>query len=187
MKTIKHFFGIAVSLVALMALTIVFDGLTDNIQKADVIVILGNKVELNGMPSLRLQSRLDKGIELYEQSISEKILVSGGTGKEGFDEAVVMKNYLVEQGIAAEKIVIDSKGIDSYNTAKNTKAFMQNNNLMSALIVSNYYHISRTRVAFKKVGIETVYSAHSNYFEFRDLYSIAREVIGYFYYLFRAY
>ncbi len=33
----------------------IFDGLNDNIKKADVGIILGNKVESNGQPSNRLK------------------------------------------------------------------------------------------------------------------------------------
>lgn len=167
------------------AILIVSDGLIDNINKSELIVILGNKVELNGVPSLRLKSRLDKGYDLYMKRFAPLILVSGGIGKEGYDEAEVMKNYLINLGIPKEVIITDSKGIDSFNTALNTKQILTERSLNSVLVVSNYYHISRTKLAFKKSGIEKVYGAHANYFEIRDLYSIPREVIGYYYYLFR--
>lgn len=169
----------------LAAGTIVTPGLIDNIHKSDVIVVLGNRVEPDGTPSPRLKSRLDKAAEIYEQVNPSFILVSGGIGKEGFDEAKVMKEYLVEKGIPAEKIWEDNKGVDSFETAKNTKAFMEENNLHSALLVTNYYHVPRTYLALKKAGIDEIYSAHANYFEMRDLYSIPREVIGYAYYLVR--
>jgi vancomycin permeability regulator SanA len=187
MKTLKYIFLTALSVALVAATAIVTDGLTDNVQKADVMVILGNKIELDGTPSKRLQSRLDKGIELYTNGYANTIIVSGGIGWEGFDEAKVMKEYLVANGIASESIVIDSKGIDSYNTAQNTKAFLAEHNLSSVLIVTNYFHISRTRLALKKFGVETIYSAHAHYFELRDLFSIPREVVGYLYYLVRKY
>lgn len=45
------------------------------------------------------------------------------------------------------------------------------------------------RVVFKseqmKYGVRPVYGAHAEYFELRDVYSIAREVIGYGAYLTR--
>lgn len=170
---------------AITAILIVSDGLIDNTNKSDLIVILGNKVELSGLPSLRLQSRLDKGYDLYIQGFAPLILVSGGLGKEGYDEAEVMKNYLINRGVYKDVIITDSMGIDSFNTARNTKQIMTERNLNKVLLISNYYHISRTRLAFKKSGIEKVYSSHARYFEVRDLYSIPREVIGYYYYLFR--
>jgi len=40
----------------------VIDGLTDEVQQSDVGIILGNRVEPDGYPSRRLQSRLDRAV-----------------------------------------------------------------------------------------------------------------------------
>lgn len=183
MKAIRK---ILLSIVFLVFISgvIVCDGLIDNISTSDVIVVLGNKVELDGSPSQRLKSRLDKAFELYENSVSSLVLVSGGIGKEKFDEAKVMKAYLVEKGVPSEQIFEDNQGYNSFKSAVNTKKFLTDKNLHSALVVTNYYHISRTRLAFKIAGVEEVNSSHANYFEVRDLYSIPREIVGFGYYFF---
>ncbi len=165
------------------AIFIVTDGLFDEIHSADVAVVLGNTVDANGNPSPRLQARLDKTIELYEKGFFSNIIVSGGVGVEGFDEAGVMRQYLVNRNIPVHCIHLDSEGKTTNLTAKNSAQIMKRNNWQSALIVSQYFHISRTRLAFTNYGISPVYSAHPNYFELRDLYSIIREVFGYFSYL----
>jgi hypothetical protein len=41
------------------------------------------------------------------------------------------------------------------------------------------------KLAFNKVGFEEVYSAHAEFFEARDLYSITREFFAYYKYLFQ--
>jgi len=56
--------------------------------------------------------------------------------------------------------------------------------LKSVMIISQFYHISRTKLAFKNAGFKEVYSAHGRYFELRDLYSLVREVPAYYKYLF---
>ncbi|NLB41834.1 MAG: YdcF family protein, partial [Clostridiales bacterium] len=85
---------------------IAIDGLNDNIGISDVAVVLGNKVELDGKPSKGLQGRLDRALELYNKEHFKYIIVSGGTGEEGFDEAIVMKNYLVENGVSDEAVLL---------------------------------------------------------------------------------
>lgn len=164
-------------------LIITIDGLRDELEVSDVAVVLGNKVELNGKPSKRLQGRLDKAVELYENNYFEYVIVSGGVGKEGFDEAAVMREYLIEKGIHEDKILLDSNGYNSYMTAKNTKEIMENMDFDSAMIITQFYHISRTKLAFNKVGIENIYSAHSYYIELRDVYSVVREFFAYYKYL----
>jgi vancomycin permeability regulator SanA len=64
----------------------IIDGLYDRDEKADVAVILGNKVNEDGSLSLRLVKRLQCGLDLYKTGRVQKLIVSGGLGKEGFYE-----------------------------------------------------------------------------------------------------
>jgi len=94
-----------------------------------------------------------------------------------------MKHYLVEKGIPNEIILLDQDGYNSLMTAENTKTIMKNMNLESVTIITQFYHITRTKLAFNKVGIESVYTAHARYFELRDVYSLYREFFAYYKYL----
>lgn len=162
---------------------IILDGLNDEWKHADVAVVLGNKVEFNGQPSERLKARLDRTVELYEKGYFPMIIVSGGIGVEGFDEAKVMKAYLVDQGIPDEQIFEDNNGYNSYMTAQNASSIMKQLELDSAMIVTQYYHISRTKLAFRKMDVSDVYGAHARFFEARDIYSTIREFPAYYKYL----
>src|SRR5262245_47660290 len=77
--------GTAVGLSLLGTATLVLVGLHEEIGKADVALVLGSKVELDGTPSARLRARLDRTLELYRAGNFPKIITSGGLGKEGFD------------------------------------------------------------------------------------------------------
>lgn len=170
----------------LAATLIVADGLTDDIHAADVAIVPGNTVERDGRPSARLQARLDQTIALYRQGLFPDVIVSGGVGSEGFDEAEVMKRHLVENGVPAGHIHVDSGGATTYLTARNASRMMRDNGWRRAMVVSQYFHVPRMRLALKRSGITPVFSAHAQYFELRDVYSIAREVVGYGAYLLRA-
>mgnify|MGYP001210768306 CR=1 FL=1 len=167
------------------SIIIIIDGLIDEkYYVGELCIILGNKVELSGQPSNRLKSRLDKAIEVYyRQKRIKYILVSGGIGKEGFDEATIMKQYLISKGIHKEKIFEDNQGINTYKTAYNAKLLMKKLNISSAIVISQYLHITRLKLAFSKMGLRHVDSIHCNYFEIRDVYSLVREFFGYYYYL----
>ena len=164
---------------------IVVRGYRDDIQVSDVGVIFGSKVNTDGNPSSRLIARLEKGRELYNQGMFKHIIVSGGVGKEGFDEAQVLKQYLVTHQVPESAIIADSQGITSEATARNSEWIMRQHHFKTALVISQYFHIVRAQVAFAKYGIDPVYHAHANYVEWRDLYSIPREVVGYYVYKFR--
>jgi uncharacterized SAM-binding protein YcdF (DUF218 family) len=186
-KRVLLFTALPIMLAFILAATlIVADGLTDDIHAADVAIVPGNTVEKDGRPSARLRARLDQTVSLYRQGLFPNVIVSGGVGSEGFDEAEVMKRYLVENGVPDDRIHVDSGGATTYLTARNAARMMRENGWHSAMVVSQYFHVPRRRLALKRSGVAPVFSAHAQYFELRDVYSIAREVFGYGAYLLRA-
>lgn len=169
-------------LVLLQVVLIVGDGLIDEpVSKANVAVILGTKVNKDGSLSARLKARLDKGLQLYNDSLIRQIYVSGGLGKEGHYEGTVMANYLITQGVPSAAIAIDNEGINTRNTALNfTSDFPEET---AAVVVSQYFHVSRCKLAFRQLGVTDVEGVHCSHFEWRDPYSSLRELVGYYKYL----
>lgn len=80
-------------------------GFQDHATPADIIVVPGNTVQPDGTVSARLQSRLDVALQLFHEGLAPTIFVSGGTGREGRDEAAAMAAYLVAQGVAPNAII----------------------------------------------------------------------------------
>ena len=160
---------------------IVADGVTDERERSDYGVILGNKVNPDGTLSERLKKRLDKGFELYTDSIIGYVVVSGGLGKEGHYEGTKMSEYLIEKGIPSDKIIIDDFGITTAATAENFRKMDLKAN--SVTVISQYYHITRTKLAFNNEGFSDVKGVHADFYEIKDFYSIVREFFGYYKYL----
>jgi vancomycin permeability regulator SanA len=179
--------GVVVAVLVLGTAILVFAGLSDRLGRADIALVLGSKVELDGTPSPRLRARLDKTLELYRAGYFPAVIASGGTGREGFDEASVMRDYLVAHGIPSDRVMVDSRGTTTFMSARNTLAIVRQQKLGSVFVVSQYFHVPRTRLALRRFGISTVYSAHAHFFEARDVYSSFRELFGYLSYFFRHY
>ena len=156
------------------------DGLLDNNEKADLAVILGNKVNSDGSLSERLQKRVECGLQLYKNKRVSKILVSGGFGKEGFYEGTKMKDYLIKKGVPEAAILVDNKGNNTLATVENTLKLKDSLKFKSLIIVSQYFHITRTKMLFKKRNFNQVSGVSPNYFEIRDLYSLTREFFAYY-------
>ena len=186
LKIIKPILIVLSIWVAIHLCVLLYVGLFSEVKKSDAILILGNTVETSGIPSMRLKGRLDKGIELYQNNLAPIIIVSGGYGIEGFNEAIVMKNYLVEHGVKTENIIVDENGNTTYLTTRNLIPIAKEKNIKSVIVVSQYYHLLRAKRAVEMVGIKEVYVSPGNSpFEIRDFYSIPREIIAYYYYLLR--
>ena len=162
-----------------LVIPILLDGLVDNVTECDVGIVLGSKVMPDGTPSARLRARLDKADELFRKGMFKYVIVSGGTGKEGRSEARAMADYLAgEKNVPREVIILDEYGNTTQATAQNSAAIMKERGLTSAVVVTQYFHITRARYALRRAGVVIVCSAHARYFEMRDLYSITREAIA---------
>lgn len=166
----------AVPVILLLAGTALI--VVDDLGTADVAVVLGSKVELDGKPSARLRARLDRTLEIYRQNLCPWIITSGGVGKEGFDEAAVMRDYLAANGVPRDRILVDSLGI-------NTARLAREHGFRAVIVVSQYFHLPRSELALRRNGFSTVHTAHARWFEWRDVYSSVREAVGYVVYWYR--
>jgi uncharacterized SAM-binding protein YcdF (DUF218 family) len=181
--------ALALAAWALLHLTaITVDGCSDEDAPADLAVVLGNHVAADGTLSGRLQRRLDRARELYQQGKVPTIIVSGGRDPGSPFEAEAMKRYLVEQGVPADAIVEDRGGQNTYLTARFTADYMQQHGLRSVIAVSQYYHISRSKLALRRFGVPEVRGAHATMvLEAREPWSLLRELVGYYTYLLKDY
>jgi vancomycin permeability regulator SanA len=171
------------SLYMISVILILADGFLSTYEKAEYAVVLGSQVHESGEPSARLITHLDKAIEIYNNGDAEIIIVSGGIGKEGFNEAIVMADYLRQKGVRQEKIIIDSMGYNTLATAQNLCGLIGEDK--SIIAVSQFFHLPRVRLVFRKVGFKNVGAAYPSYYELRDIYSLLREVPAYILYMVR--
>lgn len=171
---------------ALVHLTaICVDGCSDDDAPADLALVLGNHVAADGTLSGRLTRRLDRALELYRQGRVPTIVVSGGRDPGSPFEAEAMKRYLVERGVPADVIVEDRGGENTHLSARFTAEYMQQHGLRSVIAVSQYYHISRSKLALRRFGVAEVRGAHAvMVLEAREPWSLLRELVGYYTYLF---
>lgn len=179
-KTLKFAIILIISWFVIHTTYIVVDGLSDEGKKADIAIILGSKVNEDGTLSTRLEKRLETGIELYKNHRINKIMVSGGLGKEGFYEGDKMKEFLVNNSIPDSVILVDNYGNNTRLTVENTLKFQQKHKFESIIVVSQYFHVTRTKKILKEKGFTQVESVSPRYFEWRDLYSMLREFPAYY-------
>lgn len=179
-KFLKFTLIIFITWFSLHSVYIIVDGFSDRLNNADVAIVFGNKVNEDGTLSPRLKARLDKSLELYNQNRIQFVIVSGGLGKEGFLEAEKMKDYLLENKIPDNKIIVDNNGTDTEKTVENSIKLMKKLHLKSAISVSQYFHQTRTKKLFRKKGFTNIESASPKYFEIRDFYSIFREFVAFY-------
>ena len=121
-----------------------------NLKDIDCIIVLGAGI-WGDKPSPMLEDRLLEGINLYQNGVSDKILMSGDHGRDEYDEVNIMKNYVVERGIPSENIFMDHAGFSTYESIYRAKEIFQAKKIV---IVTQKYHLYRALYIANRLGIE---------------------------------
>jgi vancomycin permeability regulator SanA len=163
------------------------DGLHDRDEKADVAIILGNTVFPDGTLSSWLKGRVDVALQLYREGRVKKIFASGGIAMSpnegGYPEGDAMRNYLLAQGVPPGDVIADNYGSNTYLTAKNFIAWNRPYHYTSAIVVSQFFHITRSKYILRKLGFAHVGNASSRVFTWKDVGGTLREVAAFYKYV----
>jgi SanA protein len=116
----------------------------------DCIIILGAGI-WEDKPSPMLEDRLLEGIKLYQNSVSDKIIMSGDHGRREYDEVNIMKNYAIEKGIPSENIFMDHAGFSTYESIYRAKDIFE---AKKVVIVTQEYHLYRALYIANQLGLE---------------------------------
>ncbi|MFC0187064.1 YdcF family protein [Fictibacillus aquaticus] len=121
-------------------------------EKADTILVLGAGTK-NGRPGAVLKGRLDKALDYENNHPEVTFIVSGGKGiGKDVSEGEIMKNYLVEKGVSADRITIEDKATSTNeNILYASKLMKKGSNL---LIVTSDFHLFRAKMIAKELGVQ---------------------------------
>lgn len=122
---------------------------------ADYCIILGAQLKTSG-PSEVLRRRLDRAIEYLDENAAAKVIVSGGQGwNEPAAEAVGMKEYLMNAGIAEDRILLEALSGNTYENLSFSKKLIDSEDA-HVVIVTNNFHVFRAVKIAKKQGYKNV-------------------------------
>ena len=122
----------------------------NNISDIDAILVLGCKVNPDGTPSMMLNNRVEKGIELYQKT-GIKLLLSGDHGTKEYDEVNTMKQMVLDMDLPREDIFLDHAGFSTYDSIYRAKYVF---GVKKMVIVTQRYHLYRALYIAKKLGID---------------------------------
>lgn len=170
-------------MIAFPLLQIAFFGTTDYRRPADAAVVLGARVYDDGVLSTALEDRVHTGVALYKAGLVTRLVMSGGVGTNGIDEAAAMKRRAVAMGVPAGAIVMDHRGVDTDSTVANTTATFPQLGAGQVLVVSQFWHLPRIKLAYRSAGwdVATVPATASDPI-WQTPYFILREVPAFWQY-----
>ncbi|MCL2058937.1 MAG: YdcF family protein [Oscillospiraceae bacterium] len=119
------------------------------------IIILGAHVSEDGL-SATLHSRLTAGLAHANANPEARVIVSGGQGlDEPVSEAAAMRDYLVSQGLSADRILMEDNSHNTFENLINTLELLTvGDEPYPVTIVTSEFHIFRTAMLARRVGLE---------------------------------
>lgn len=120
-------------------------------QHADYILVLGAGLDKEGEPSPMLAERLNTGADLYALKAADKLLLSGDSDKEYYDEVKAMKAYLKKKGLKNNDIASDPDGNSTYASVVRAK---EKFGAEEIIIVSQKFHLYRALQIADTLGVK---------------------------------
>jgi uncharacterized SAM-binding protein YcdF (DUF218 family) len=130
----------------------------DEATPAEALVVFG-AAEYNGAPSPVLKARLDHAFDLEERGLAPLVITSGGSGGDPqYTEAGVGRDYLIQQGVAEAKILVDMRSLTTYESVKAVTLLLRQRQKHTCIAVSDGFHLYRIKLMFRSLGI-TAYAS----------------------------
>ncbi|MGN1344845.1 MAG: vancomycin high temperature exclusion protein, partial [Traorella sp.] len=144
------------------------------LENVDAILVLGAGIQ-NNEPSLMLKDRLNKAIQLYQDNVASKIIMSGDHSRENYDEVNVMKDYAINKNVLSEDIFMDHAGFSTYESIYRAKEIFHAEKIV---IVTQKYHLYRALYIANQLGIEAYGIAAEDISYSGEMLREAREIFA---------
>ena len=146
----------------------------NSIDDIDYILVLGASVKKDSISPM-LKDRLDKAIEVYNDTKAKLILSGDSIKSDEYDEVGKMKKYMLDNNIPIEDLILDEHGISTYDSIYRIKDMTKGKKIV---IITQRYHLYRALYIANSLDINSygIPALGENYFgqEYREF----REVLA---------
>lgn len=151
--------------------TIDFAPTTDGPRTA--IVVLGLGLNGDGSMTPELVARLRSAVAAAERSPESPIIVTGGNPQSGVTEAEAMQRWLVDEGIAADRIHTESTANSTVQNAQRTTALAAKIGIENLVLATTASHLRRAISDFEIAGSDVIGAATTSVDDIPDLPALA--------------
>jgi len=132
---------------------IIAAGQSRSTASADAAIVLGAAVH-GDQPSPVFRERIRHGIDLYRAGRVRKLVFTGGYGDGAqLAEANVAYAYAIRQGVPASAMLVETRSRTTQQNLAEAATLLRDNNLRTALVVSDPLHLGRALAMARDQGI----------------------------------
>ena len=123
----------------------------------DAVVILGAGLVRGDQIPLVLRHRLDTALAYLQDNENTVAVVTGGLGAQAtVTEAYAMGQYLLERGIAPQRIILEDKSTSTMENLNFSRILLDEKfglDNYSIVLVTNDFHLPRSRMLARRAGL----------------------------------
>ena len=123
------------------------DGLPND--NSHAFIVLGFALNSDGTMKPELIGRLETALASAQKYPNSYVLVTGGVEKNGWTEGQRMHDWLVEHGVAEERILVETEAADTAGNAQNSFKILYNMpNIKTISMITSQYHLKRGTILY---------------------------------------
>jgi uncharacterized SAM-binding protein YcdF (DUF218 family) len=148
---------------------------------ANVALVIGQE------DASRNDVQLEHAARLYKYGEFRMIILCVPGSFPTYGAQASMRTYLEQQHVPSDAIFEDSGAADSGEMAHDVAQLMKEQDFGTVMIISDYYRMSRIKLALLHAGVSSIAKSHVGVAKFQDAAPIAWEVCALYEYLFRTF
>ena len=120
------------------------------------LVVFGAAVRDDGSPSGTLRRRCESAVTFSRRFAAPYFLATGGVGRHGPAEASVIRTVLLEQGIPADRVLVEPVARDTLEAVRFCARLLRaRRDVERVLVCSSSYHAPRCVLLFRIAGFQS--------------------------------
>ncbi|MDI9895108.1 YdcF family protein [Rhodococcus sp. IEGM 1381] len=137
------------------------------------IVVLGLGLNRDGSMAPELVERLRAAVAVAERSPESPIVVTGGNPQSGITEAEAMKNWLIDNEIAADRIHTEATANSTVQNAQRATSLAAEIGAVNLVLATTPSHLRRAISDFEIAGADVIGAATDTPDDLPDLPALA--------------
>ena len=124
------------------------------ITSAPATIVLG-AAAWGHKPSPVFKERIRHAVHLYQAGVTQKLIFTGGALRAYIpSEGEVGARWAIRLGVAPEDTAYEATSRDTWFNLKNAKAILQQQQIDSVILVSDYFHLARAGIMARDLGLQ---------------------------------
>jgi len=133
------------------------DSVADTVYQ--IALVLGKQLQ-SDQPDREYIERLERGKNLIESGqVSKLVLLGGHTGNSTISEAQAGKNYLLENGITAESVILEDKSRHTLENLQHARDMLSQETEQVSVLITSRYHLQRSSKFAQSIGLPHILCA----------------------------